>query len=264
MTPAALLAGIRDGNYHAGGICCLQLFRLDESYVARLIDEATSLTRTELGSDVTRANHVTHWTKPRGKVVQFSLFNSSGHLEDFSDDHNMSSAGKRFFKDASYPGLARLASSLPDLVNFRLNLMGPGSSLSPHEEHSLVRIGDGKVGARIRFHLPLVTNIDAELTLEEHVFHLMPGTVYLVNHGCVHSARNGGDTDRLHLVWDMLLTVEAYDAMFGNVDLPLPLRRLRDDEQTVSPLRREKVGLFERIPPNVTRLEADSLALWPR
>jgi hypothetical protein len=153
-----------------------------------------------------------------------------------------------------------LLSVLPDLVNCRLNLLGPRASLSPL--HSLVHIGDGRVGARVRFHLPLVTNLHAELTIDGHVYHLLPGTVYLINHGCVHSAHNGGDAYRLHLVWDMRLSREAYRAMFGNLGWPLPLTRLQDDEQTVLPLRREKMGPYERFPPSVTRIEADTLALW--
>ena len=35
MTPAQLFAGIRDGNYHEGGIRCLQLLRLEEPYWTR-------------------------------------------------------------------------------------------------------------------------------------------------------------------------------------------------------------------------------------
>jgi len=264
MNSAALLSGIRDGNYHVGGIRCLQLLRLEEHYFGELRDEVVRLTQTECGSDVSNPNHITNWTRPRGEIVQFSLFNTSGRYDDFSSDHDLSRIGKRFFGSASYPELARFLSVVPDLVNFRINLMGAGASLSPHEEHAIVRTGGGAVGARVRFHLPMVTDFRAELMLDGYVYLLAPGTIYFINHGCVHSACNGGDHCRIHLVWDLLLTHEAYDVMFGDATWPLPLVRIPEDEQRVTPVRTEQIGAYERIPPTVTRDEADGLRLWTR
>jgi Aspartyl/Asparaginyl beta-hydroxylase len=264
MNSAALLSGIRDGNYHAGGIRCLQLLRLVEPYFGELRDEAVRLTGTESGSDVTHPKHITNWTRPHGEVVQFSLFNTSGRYEDFSSDHDLSQSGKRFLGAVSYPNLACLISAVPDLVNFRINLLGAGASLSPHEEHAIVRLSNGTVGARVRFHLPLVTDLRAELKLDGHVYHLAPGTVYFINHGCVHSACNGSDNFRIHLVWDVLLTHEAYKIMFGNATWSLPVVRIPEDQQTVTPTRTEQIGTYERIPPSVTRDEADGLRLCRR
>jgi hypothetical protein len=258
MNAAALLNGVRDGNDHVGGIRCLKLFRLEEAYFSELRDEVARLIETECASDVCDPRHITNWTKPRGEVLQFSLLNISGSYDDFTTDHNLSKDGKHFHGPQCYASLSSLVSALPDLVNLRINVLGPGASLSAHEEHAIVRVR-GKICARVRFHLPVITNPRAELTLDGHVYHLLPGTIYFINHGCVHSACNNGPQQRVHLVWDMLLTREVFDAMFGAGDLPLPLRQIPEEEQLSEPLRKERVGAFERIPPSVTPEETARL-----
>ena len=136
--------------------------------------------------------------------------------------------------------------------------MGPGAALAPHEEHSVFRVRGSSVALRARFHLPIVTNPLAELTLDGFVYHLAAGGVYFVNHGCVHSARNRGDESRVHIVWDMLLTREAFEFMFEKAG-PWPLDRVAEDEWTPAPLRKGRVGAYLRLPPIVERDEADRI-----
>jgi hypothetical protein len=119
------------------------------------------LLQTERGSQVTAPSHITNWTRPRGEVLQFSLLNASGSYDDFLDDHNLSCFGKRFRGRGAYPALARLIEMIPHTINFRINLLGPGAALSPHEEHSIIRTQGGSVGLRTRFHLPIFSNPDA-------------------------------------------------------------------------------------------------------
>src|SRR5260370_15903212 len=138
MTPAALFAGIRAGNYHQGGMRCLQLLRLEKSYMDALTAEVTRITEAEHGSDVGDSAHVTNWTRPRGKVLQFSLFNWSGRLDDFSTDHDFSCFGKHFHWSDAYPELPRLINWLPHLVNFRINVMWARARLAAHEEHAVM------------------------------------------------------------------------------------------------------------------------------
>jgi hypothetical protein len=259
MNATELFAGVRDGNYHAGGIRCLRLFRLDQRYFTELLAEVERLRRMERGSNVADPDHVTNWTRPRGEVIQYSLLNTSGRYDDFSTDHDQSCLGKWFRGGSEYPALARLIHLFPHAVNFRLNLMGPGASLAPHEEHSVFRTRAGSVALRARFHLPIVTNPLAELTLDGWVYHLLAGAVYFVNHGCAHSARNRGDQGRIHLVWDMLLTREAFEFMFGKAAGAWPLDQVAEDEQSPTPLRKERAGAFLRLPPLVDRDEIDRI-----
>lgn len=178
VTPRQLLDGLRDGNYHAGGIRCLRLMRLHAPFFTGLKAEVADLCRREQPSDVRAPDHVTNWTRPRGEVLQFSLFNLSGRASDFSEDHDLSSFGKRFHLGADYPMLASFIETFPDITNLRLNVLGPGARLAAHEEHSIIRTQTGSIGACVRYHLPLVTNQTAELTLDGHVFHLEAGIVY--------------------------------------------------------------------------------------
>jgi hypothetical protein len=259
MKDEELLGGIRDGNYHAGGIRCLQLFRLENSYANELQAEVERLCRTEQGSNVSDPNHVTNWTRPRGTVFQFSLLNTSGSFNDTSADHDVTCFGKRFHASEKYPRLSELIASFPDTINFRLNVLGPRARLSPHEEHSVIRTAAGSVGIRARFHLPITTNPRADLMLDGSIYHLPANVIHFVNHGCVHSACNGGDENRIHIVWDMLLTRRVFDVMFADDVCAPMLVRIAESERQVTPLRVERIGAHLRLPPLVPRAEAEQI-----
>src|SRR5436190_1655087 len=218
-----ILNGIRDADYHDGGIRCLQLFAVDLIFFKQVRDDVCRLYSSNRPSDVRNKEHVTNWTRPYGEVFQFSLLNSSGHYDDTSTDHNQSCRGKSFREARQYPALASFISFFPHSINFRLTVMGPRSGLSAHEEHVTVRMRSGKVGLKARFHLPIITNPDAEVLLDGHVYHLPERVLCFFNNGCVHSATNGGSSARLHLIWDMLVTPEVLQLMFGECntsDLP--------------------------------------------
>lgn len=261
MIEAELLAGIRAAAEHRGGIRCLALFRVASAPFATLRAQIEQLCRDERPSQVHEPEHITHWTRPFGDVLQFSLLNRSGRFDDFSTDHDQSCIGK-VFHAAAYPALAGFVASFPHAVNFRINVLGPRSGLSPHEEHVTIRTRSGTVGARVRFHLPIITTPGAELTLDGHVYHLAAGTLYFVNHGCVHAAANRSDEVRIHLTWDLLLTRQAFDAMFGATGLPSEtFTPIGPGEAVPAPIRIERVARYERIAPNVTPAEAATLAL---
>jgi hypothetical protein len=254
---ARVLTGIRDANYHEGGIRCLQLMRLEADYFEELQIEIERLVATEAGSDVTRPSHITNWTRPRGDVAQYSIVNTTGRFDDFSTDHDLSSVGKRFHWDAQYAALGRFVSALPNTVNVRVNVLGPGARLGAHEEQSITRISGGRIAARVRFHLPVKTNLRSELVLDGAVYHLLAGVVYFVNHGCVHAARNLGDAPRIHVVWDSLLTRSAFNRLFGDSSFPLPVQRLGEDQRTPLPVRTERAEAHVRLPMTVSREEAE-------
>jgi hypothetical protein len=256
VSPTALIKGIREAAYHQGGIRCLQLMHVNESFFRLLRREIERLCQLESPSDVRGKDHVTNWTRPKGEVRQFSLLNSSGQFSDFSQDHDFSCLGKTFHAASHYPTLARFIGFFPHTINFRINLMGPRACLAAHEEHPLFISRTGSVALRLRFHLPIVTDHKAELTLDGFVYCLVPGTIYLVNHGCVHSARNGADDPRIHLVWDELLTSEVFAFMFEDVPDREVLCRIPPGEREPNAVRTERVGAFLSLPPLVTREQA--------
>lgn len=261
MTRDAFLAGLVAGDQHRGGIRCLRLFRLTEEEFAGLRREVAELQRRRRPSSVADPGHVTSWTRPQGEVLQYSLLNRSGRTDDFSADHDLSCRDKWFFDAAAFPLLGDLVAALPHLVNFRINLLGPGAALPAHEEHVPFRTVGGWIGARLRFHLPVQTNPRAELHLDGRVFHLEAGVAHLVNHGCVHAAANHGATSRVHLLWDALLTEDLYRLLFGSVPRPGWWLPIPEADREPTPLRSEPIPPYPRLPPAVSAAEAEQLAL---
>jgi|SRR5450755_1921455 len=259
-----LMEAIRDANYHRkGGVRCLRLFQLEPDFFRGLQTDVKRLCATGHASNVRDPHHITNWTRPTGDVSQYSLLNATGRYDDFSSDHNLSCFGKHFHEADLYPMLACFIAGFPHAVNFRINVLGHDAALSPHEEHAIVRTNQGNVGIRPRFHLPIDTNSGAEVVLDGEVYQLEEGTVYFVNHGCIHSARNRGDQPRTHLVWDLLLTREAYDLMFGdNAEIPFPARRVTLSERHPYPQRTERVEYARRIPELVAENEAHALTFF--
>lgn len=258
-----LLAGIRDGNYHAGGIRCLRLFALERSLALALRAEIDRICDSETGSDVQDRCHVTHWAGPEGAVTQYSLLNRSGDFADFRTDHDLSCIGKRFYHGTRYPCLDRFISQFPHAVNFRINVLGPNAALAPHEEHSIFRSEAGSPAIRARFHVPIRTQRHARMTLDGHVFRFIPRVLYYFNQGCVHDAANLGDRARIHLVWDMLLTQQTFDMMFGDAPSPDGLGRIAVADRCIRPIGHRTVNRYALLPPLIAPFEARRLTISP-
>jgi hypothetical protein len=242
MRDSEVLSGVAKGDFHRrGGMKCERLFTLEDDFFSKLRSEIANLVTSNVPSEVAEEDHVTNWTKPYGRAIQFSLLNGSGQFDDTSADHTKTVFGKSFHHADKYPTLGEFIKFFPHAINMRLNGMSPSGGLSPHEEHIGWREGR-KYFFRSRFHLPIDTNPDAVVLLDGDYFHLDVGSIYFFNNGCVHSAANRGNTQRYHLVWDMLLTEETIDLMFGDSSCG-PLLRSRGADRTV-PVR-ESVGIGE-------------------
>jgi hypothetical protein len=258
-----LLAGIRDGNYHAGGIRCLRLFALERRLALALRADVDRICESESGSDVQDRRHVTHWTGPTGTVTQYSLLNRSGDFADFHTDHDLSCRGKRFHHGVRYPRLDHFIAQFPHAVNFRISVLGPNAALAAHEEHSIFRSEAGTPAIRARFHVPIRTKRQASMTLDGQVFRFLPQVLYYFNQGCVHDAANMGACARIHLVWDMLLTQQTFDLMFGDARPPDGLRRIPPAGRTVRPVGHTTVDSYASLPPLIAPLEARRLTISP-
>ena len=215
MTLSEIIKAVSAADLSMPALRCLRLFELESDFFGLLRRECEQLRQTERPSEVGNRGHVTHWARPRGDVLQFSLLNCSGRYEDTSTDHDLSCRDKRFHAPDRYPSLARFVSAFPHSINFRLNVLAPGASLSPHKEPVCFRTRGSAVGLRLRLHLPVETNQSAEVLLDDQTYHFEQGQIILFNQGCVHAAANRGGTERLHLVWDMLLTSSTAEILFG-------------------------------------------------
>lgn len=214
MEPTEVLRRLAAGNYHhEDGLRAYLLGAVDPAVFMDLLNDMRELVDSAPPSVVREGEHVTGWTQPQGEVKQWSLFNTHGDTSDTRDDFRYDNLADK--RAVDLPGISALVEGLPDLVNMRMNLIGPGSFLRPHEEPLDRDLGDGRVALRARFHLPLRTTRKALMLADGDLFHFEAGRVYLFNNGCVHSATNEAKSDRVHLVWDQLMTERAVDAMFG-------------------------------------------------
>ena len=259
MKPDEFITEMLAGDQHRGGIRCQPLFEIAGETFKTLCREVRQYQSQHRPSRVNEAHHITHWVDCNGPVAQYSLLNGSGRSDDFSNDHNLSCRGKWFFDADRFPTLGRLINDWPDPINFRLNLLAPGAALSPHEEHLPFRTRNGATGLRLRFHLPIETRQGAELLLDGWAYRLEAGIVYLVNQGCVHAAFNHSDENRLHLVWDSLLTEKVFNFLFAEQP-PTPYLIL-NRQRSQQPLRQQNTGAYRRLPPTLSVEEAMTATL---
>ena len=236
-----VLRRLAAGNYHhADGLRALHIGAVAGPMFRMILADMRALVGGWLPSIVREGAHSTGWTRPVGEVKQWSLFNTHGFTDQTRDDFRYDNLADK--RPIPLAGVSALTGSLPDLVNMRLNLIGPGSRLSPHEESLERQVGDGLVSLRARFHMPLVTTPKSLMLADGDLFHFQAGHVYLFNNGCVHSASNDDDCDRLHLVWDQLMTERAVDAMFGST----PPKWLEQSLEPVPVVRTVQVDTWER------------------
>lgn len=223
MEYTQFVRGLRDAYEHRGGIKTLRLGRLSPAWFADIQKDAATIIEGGSASDVTARNHVTNWTRPSGQVKQYSLFNSSGRSDDTSGDYGYrGDVRKKRFVFPHLKALNRFAALFGDsLRNLRLNGMGTQSGLSAHEENSITAhaLGTDHI---VRFHLPIFTNAEAYIHLDDERFQYREGELYFFHHGCVHAAANHGPEARYHLVFDCFLDRKMFQRVFPGTPSPDP------------------------------------------
>lgn len=241
-----LLKSILRANHGRQGVTTLAVFDVVPEFFAALRADALDLVARENPSRPDDGQHVTNWTKPYGRVKQYSLFNESGYFYDTSRDHDRSRAGKGFRHADRYPTLARFIALFPDAFNFRLNLLDGPAGLSPHQESVVWRRRRAStiVYLRARFHLPVTTTPQARLLLRDELVHFPAGVIHFFNNGAVHAAENPAGSRRIHLVWDMLLTQRAIQQMFGDSHVPQGLQRRVGKARSVPVIEKVQVRSY--------------------
>lgn len=73
-----------------------------------------------------------------------------------------------------------------------------GTFIPPHVD------GQPHVSVPHKIHVPLVTNPQTFFFVNDERFHLAEGVAYEVNNAARHSVVNGGDMDRIHLIFEYL------------------------------------------------------------
>jgi hypothetical protein len=70
--------------------------------------------------------------------------------------------------------------------------------VTPHRDRSIY----SKVINRV--HVPIITNPDVYFSVEDETVNMKPGEAYEVNNAKLHGAYNFGDSDRVHLMIDII------------------------------------------------------------
>lgn len=79
----------------------------------------------------------------------------------------------------------------------RLLNLGSGAEIKPHTDHCL-----GYEDGMFRLHIPIITNPNVEFILDGQRLIMNEGECWYFNANFLHSVKNGGDKDRIHLVID--------------------------------------------------------------
>ena len=131
MDSQTVLKELAKANHHKGGLKCLRLFKVQDDFFAKLRTEIKEIIERNEPSEVKYKGHVTNWTKPFGRAIQFSLLNVSGKYDDTSADHSMTLKDKKFHHEEQYPSIAAFIKAFPHAYNMRLNGMGPAPDYLP-------------------------------------------------------------------------------------------------------------------------------------
>lgn len=189
-------------------------------------------------ADVASGNHPINWVLSYGKSRSYSLFNSKGDVADNSDLLTFDTSKKRFHGAEKYPTVAAFMALFPDTTNWRINVLHPSppmkpgegfqsSGFSPHRAYTMHEVHDKtaaspasalteKTAMRMKFHMPVFTQADyVDMHQFDRSYAFEEGKAYYFTNGCPHSVENRGTIPRVHLIWDMLLTVSIQCCLFA-------------------------------------------------
>lgn len=83
------------------------------------------------------------------------------------------------------------------VLSARILKLGIGAEIKPHRDHEL-----GYEDHNFRLHIPITTNKGVQFILDDTLLKMLPGECWYTNVNFVHSVKNLGTTDRVHLVLD--------------------------------------------------------------
>lgn len=214
LTDTSCITAIRRGAYHRpSGLATYACLTVEEDFLARLREEALRLIASYPSMDSKDKSNRYTYVRPKGEYLYYSLLTTNGDFRDQGAAYSKTFVGKSFHQEAEFPALGEFIRAFPEAMNFTLRGLSGSSSIAPHEERNIHRLGD-LTYVRVRLHLPIVTTPEARMMLEGGYYHFSAGTVYYFNNGCVHFANNPGHGRRIHLIWDLFLTRELLRDVF--------------------------------------------------
>ena len=227
---APFIEGLRKGSYHRPDA----ILSLDCGPVANfpaIADDVRQLVRTFRGVNAMEGK--LSYVQPEGEYIVHSLLTVGGCTQDMVSawskelkDNN--GIPKRFHQAKQFPHLAAFIAQFPEAMNFTIKTFNGPSSIAPHEER-IFHEANGRKYARIRLHLPITTLPNARVIVKDRSFKYLPGTIYYLNNSEVHYAVSLDEGQRIHLIWDCVLTDRLWNDVLRvakpMAGVPVPKRR---------------------------------------
>lgn len=123
----------------------------------------------------------------------------------------------------------------------RLLNLGSGAEIKPHIDHCL-----GYEDGMFRLHIPIITNPDVEFILDNQRLIMNEGECWYFNANFLHSVKNGGNEDRIHLVIDGIRN-EWTDTLFlkeaSIEEFTKPAPKINENQKKMMIAELEKMNL---------------------
>jgi hypothetical protein len=116
------------------------------------------------------------------------------------------------------------------ILTARILRLGVGAEIKPHRDHEL-----GYENGNFRLHIPIVTNADVQFILDGTKLRMLAGECWYTNVNYVHSVKNSGAVDRVHLVIDFERNKWS-DKLFFSLATEesfLPIPKEKDSPETI-------------------------------
>ncbi|MEO6673935.1 MAG: aspartyl/asparaginyl beta-hydroxylase domain-containing protein [Ginsengibacter sp.] len=138
----------------------------------------------------------------QGSWSVLPLRSINGSMENVISIHSSSATEMRYYRDTE---LLERCSYLQSVLHFfecektsvRLMNLQAGGMIREHSDHEL-----SFEEKEVRFHIPVVTNPEVEFFLDDEMVMMKEGECWYLNLSLRHRVKNGGTTDRVHLVID--------------------------------------------------------------
>ncbi|APG66356.1 aspartyl beta-hydroxylase [Tenacibaculum todarodis] len=116
------------------------------------------------------------------------------------------------------------------ILTARILRLGVDAEIKPHRDHKL-----GYEDGNFRLHIPIITNSDVQFLLDGTELKMLAGECWYTNVNYVHSVKNSGTVDRVHLVIDFERN-EWSDKLFFSLapeESFLPIPKEKDSPETI-------------------------------
>lgn len=160
----------------------------------------------QLQQKVQETDAQTWQTQNASKPNKFGVFSTTEHIvfrfiDDFRDHRNFHDRPlweewKPFIEPILRNAVAPFEYAKGAHPRIMLAKLSAQSEIGRHK--------DGAPAAQFphKIHVPLFTNPECFFVVGGQSFHMEVGKAYEVNNNDIHSAVNGGDTDRIHLIFE--------------------------------------------------------------